>query len=134
MQRRVIHPHDIGMTIGLGAQQLREQLIAAGAYVVGAPYARYHSFAKDETDIEVGFEVAAPVDLPEVRMSALSAGREAVLTHHGPYMHIPETFVALEAWVADNAVSRGVPREVYLSDPNEIPMAERRTEIVWPIE
>lgn len=133
MQRQVIHPHDIGMTIGLGAQQLREQLIAAGADVRGAPYARYHSFTKDETDIEVGFEVAVPVDLPGVQMSTLSAGSEAVLTHHGAYMGIPNTFAALEAWVADNAVSRGVPREVYLSDPDEVPMAERHTEIVWPI-
>jgi effector-binding domain-containing protein len=134
MHRQVIHPHDIGMTIGLGAQQLRERLIAAGAEVRGAPYARYHSFTKDETDIEVGFEVAAPVDLPDVQMSTLSAGREAVLAHHGAYMGIPKTFALLEAWVGDNAGSRGVAREVYLSDPNEIPMAQRRTEIVWPVD
>lgn len=134
MRRQVIHPHDIGMTIGLGAQQLREQLVVAGAEIRGAPYARYHSFTKNETDIEVGFEVATPVDLADVEMSTLTAGREAVLTHHGAYMEIPKTFAALEAWVGDNAVSRGVPREVYLSNPDEIPMAERDTEIVWPIE
>lgn len=135
MQRQAIHPHDIGITIGLGAQQLREQLRTAGAEVMSAaPYARYHSFTKDETDIEVGFEVAAPVDLPGVQLSALSAGREAVLTHEGAYMGIPKTFAALEAWVGENAVSRGVPREVYLSHPDETPMAERHTEIVWPIE
>jgi AraC family transcriptional regulator len=134
MERQVIHPHDIGMTIGLGAQQLREQLVAAGAEVAGAPYARYHSFTKDETDIEVGFEVAVPVDLDGIQMSTLSAGREAVLTHHGAYMNIPQTFAALEAWVGDNAVSRGVPREVYLSDQDEVPMADRDTEVVWPIE
>lgn len=134
MRRQVIHPHDIGIAIGLGAQQLREQLVGAGAEVLGAPYARYHSFTKDETDIEVGFEVAAPIDLAGVQLSTLSAGREAVLVHHGAYMGIPKTFAALEAWVGDNAVSRGVPREVYLSDPDETPMAERDTEIVWPIE
>ena len=134
MRRQVIHPHDIGMTIGLGAQQLREQLIAAGAEILGAPYARYHSFTKNETDIEVGFEVAAPVDLGDVQMSTLSAGREAVLTHRGTYIDIPKTFALLEAWMGDSAVSRGVPREVYLSNSDEIPMAERTTEIVWPIE
>ncbi len=134
MQRQVIHPHDIGMTIGLGAQRLREQLVAAGAEVRGAPYARYHSFTRDETDIEVGFEVAAPVDLAGVQMGTLSAGQEAVLTHHGAYMDIPKTFAQLEAWVGANAVSRGAPREVYLSDPDETPMADRDTEIVWPIE
>ena len=134
MRRQVIHPHDIGMTIGLGAQQLRERLVAAGTEVFGAPYARYHSFTKDETDIEVGFEVGAPVDVEGAEMSTLSAGREAVLTHHGSYMDIPKTFAALEAWVGENAVSRGVPREVYLSDLDDTPMAERVTEIVWPIE
>jgi len=134
MRRQVIHPHDIGMTIGRGAQQLREQLVAAGAEILGAPYARYHSFTKDETDIEVGFEVSAPVDLDDVQVSTLSAGREAILTHHGAYMNIPRTFAALELWVGENAISRGIPREVYLSDPDRIPMADRNTEIVWPIE
>ena len=134
MRRQVIHPHDIGMTIGLGAQQLREQLVAAGTEVFGAPYARYHSFTKDETDIEVGFEVSGPVEIADVEMSTLSAGREAVLTHHGSYMGIPKMFAALETWVAEHAVSREVPREVYLSNPDETPMAERVTEIVYPIE
>ena len=134
MRRQMIHPHDIGMTIGRGAQRLREQLVAAGAEILSAAYARYHSFTKDQTDIEVGFEVDAPVDLADVEMSTLSAGREAVLTHRGAYNEIPKTFAALEAWVGDNAVSRAVPREVYLSDPDRTPMAERDTEIIWPIE
>ena len=134
MRRQVIHPHDIGMTIGLGAQQLREQLLAAGGLVLGAPYARYHSFTKNETDIEAGFEVGASIDVEGAEMGTLSAGREAVLTHRGSYMDIPKTFAALEAWVGENAVSRGVPRENYLSDPDETPMAERVTEIIWPIE
>ena len=108
--------------------------MAAGGVVLGAPYARYHSFTKDETDIEVGFEVGSPVDVEGAAMGTLSAGREAVLTHYGPYMDIPKTFGALEAWVGENAVSRGAPREVYLSNPDETPMAERLTEIVWPIE
>lgn len=134
MRREVIHPHDIGMTIGLGAQQLRDQLVAGGAQVLGAPYAKYHSFGRDEIDIEVGFEVAARVELQDVEMSTLSAGREAVATHHGAYMHIPKTFAALEKWVADNAAARDVPREVYLSNPDEVAMADRVTEIVYPID
>ncbi len=133
MQRQLIHPHDIGMTIGLGAERLRERLVAAGAEVRGAPYARYHSFTKDETDIEVGFEVAAPVQLDGVAMSTLSGGREAVATHLGAYKDIPQTFAALESWVTENAAARDAPREVYLSAA-EVPMAERVTEIVYPIE
>ena len=134
MRRQVIHPHDIGMTIGLGAQQLRDELLAAGVEVLSAPYARYHSFTKDETDIEVGFEVSAPVDIDGVAMSTLSAGREAVATHHGAYKDIPKTFAALEKWVADKAQERDVPREVYLNNRAEVPMADRITEIVYPIE
>jgi len=134
MRRQVIDLHDIGMTIGLGAHQLRDRLVAAGAEVLGPPYARYHSFTKDTADIEVGFEVVAPVAVEGVEMSSLSAGREAVATHHGAYVHIPKTFAALEQWVADNAEARGTPREVYLSNPDEVPMADRVTEIVYPIE
>lgn len=133
MRRQVIHPHDIGMTIGLGIRQLWEELKAAGAEVRSAPYARYHSFTKDEADVEIGFEVAAPVETQAVEMATLAAGREAVATHHGAYQDIPKTFAALEAWVAANAEVRDAPREVYLSDLAEVPMAERVTEIVYPI-
>jgi len=134
MRRRVIHPRDIGMTVGRGAQELREQLRAAGAEVLSAPYARYHSFTNKETDIEVGFEVAESVEVEGVEMSILSAGREAVATHHGAYRNIPGTFAELEAWVTENVAARDAPREVYLSNPDEVPMGERVTEIVYPIE
>ena len=133
MRRQVVHPHDIGMTIGRGASELRAALLAAGAVVVGPSYARYHSWTKDEADVEVGFEVAAPVVVDGVEAGSFAAGREAVLTHHGAYKDIPKTFAALEAWVGDHATGRGVPREVYLSDPDEVPMADRVTEIVFPI-
>jgi effector-binding domain-containing protein len=134
MRRQVIHPHDIGITIGLGAQQLREELLASGAEVLSATYARYHSFTKDSTDIEIGFEVSAPVELEGVEMSTLSAGREAVATHRGAYKDIPKTFAALETWVDNNAEAREVPREVYLNNSDEVAMADRVTEIVYPIE
>lgn len=134
MRRQVIQPRDIGMTIGRDAEELRAELLAAGVEIVGPPYARYHSFTKDEADVEVGYELAAPADLPGVTMSALDAGREAVVTHRGAYQDIPKTFGALEQWVGGNAVGRGAPREVYLSDPDQVPMAERVTEIIFPIE
>lgn len=133
MRRQVIHPSDIGMTIGLGTTQLRARLQEAGIEVLGPPYARYHSWEKDAADVEVGFEVAAPVELDDVGTATLQAGREAVAVHHGPYAGIPKTFAALEQWVNANAVQTGIPREVYLSNADEVPMDDRMTEIVFPI-
>lgn len=133
MKRQVIHPRDIGRAIGSGAQQLRDQLLAAGAVPTEAPYARYHSFTPEETDIEVGFEIGEDIAVEGVERSVLSAGREAVLVHTGSYRDIPRTFAALEAWVGDHAQARGAPREVYLSDPDATPVAELQTEIVYPI-
>lgn len=133
MRRQVIHPSDIGLTIGRGSTELRAELVAAGVEVDGPAYARYHSWERDSVDIEVGFEVAAPVDLDGVQNSTLTAGREAIATHHGAYASIPKTFGALEAWVAEHEEVREVGREVYLSDPDTVPMAERITEIVIPI-
>ncbi len=132
-RRQLIAPREIGRAIGLGASELHDQLVNSGRRVLSAPYARYHSFTKEEVDIEVGFEVDAPVDLHGIEMSTLSAGREAVLIHHGPYKDIPKTFALLEAWVGENAEQRGAPREVYLSNPDKVPMADRVTEIVFPI-
>ena len=133
MRRQVIHPSDIGLTIGLGSTQLRAELEAAGVEVLGPPYARYHSWQRDATDIEVGFEVAGPVDIAGIENSSLAAGREAVAVHHGSYAGIPTTFGALESWVKDNAEQAGVPREVYVSPPDDVAMDDRITEIVFPI-
>jgi len=133
MRRQVVHPHDIGMTIGRGSTELRAELISAGAKLVGPVYARYHSWTKDEADVEIGFEVESPVELEGVEMGVLSAGREAVATHQGAYKDIPGSFAALEAWVGDHAEIRGVPREVYSSDPDRTPMEDRITEIIFPI-
>lgn len=134
MERRTIPGREIGHAIGAGAAELRARLVGSGAEVLSAPYARYHSFTPEETDIEVGFEVAAPVSLEGTEMSTLAAGREAVMVHHGAYKNIPETFAVLEGWVAENAEPRGAPREVYLSDPEQVAMADRVTELVFPIE
>lgn len=133
MRRHVIHPHDIGMTIGRGAEELRAELLAAGIEIAGPPYARYHSWGKDAADVEVGFEVAAPVSLEGIETGSLAAGREAVAVHRGAYRDIPKTFAALEAWVGDHAVAREAPREVYVSNLDETAMDDRITEIVYPI-
>ncbi len=133
MRRQVVHPHDIGMTIGRGATELRDELVIAGARMVGPAYARYHSWTKDEADVEIGFELQEPVHLDGVETGLLTAGREAVAIHRGAYNNIPKTFAALEAWVGDHAEVRDAPREVYLSDPDQVAMEDRVTEIVFPI-
>ncbi|MCP3974272.1 MAG: GyrI-like domain-containing protein [bacterium] len=132
-RRQLIPLREIGHAIGLGASVLRDQLVDSGTRVLSAPYARYHSFTREETDIEVGFEVDGRVQIEGIEMSSLSAGREAVLVHQGSYKDIPKTFAILEQWVAENAEQRDAPREVYLSDPDEVVMADRVTEIVFPI-
>ena len=132
-QRQLIPLREIGHAIGLGASELRDQLVNSGTRVLSAPYARYHSFTKVETDIEVGFEVDGPVQIDGIEMTSLSPGREAVLVHRGPYKDIPKTFALLETWVAEHAERREVPREVYLSNPDEVAMGDRVTEIVYPI-
>lgn len=78
--------------------------------------------------------MSAPVDLDGVAMTTLPAGREAVATHHGANKDIPKTFAAPEKWVANNAQVGTSPGEVYLNNRDEIPMAERATEIVYPID
>ena len=78
--------------------------------------------------------MAAPVELAGVENGTLSAGREAVAVHRGAYAGIPKTFGALEAWVEEHERAREVGREVYVSDPDQVAMEDRITEIVIPIE
>jgi effector-binding domain-containing protein len=118
----------------------------AGATMTGPPFARYHHFAPDHVDLEVGMPVAAaPPGLsaasgrPDRRIgiSSLPGGPAAVTTHRGPYDSLVTTYDGLAAWIASDgggfAAGDG-PWEVYLTDPGSVPdPADWLTEVVWPL-
>jgi effector-binding domain-containing protein len=74
-----------------------------GVAPAGAPYVRYHTFGGDETDVEVGVPVAAPVSADgRVTAGTLPAGAVAVLVHMGAHDTLGESYERLSAFVKES--------------------------------
>ena len=57
----------------------------------------------------------------------------ASLLHVGPYDTLGEAYAQIETYVAEHGLQKvGPPREFYYSEP-EVPPAETRTLIEWPV-
>jgi AraC family transcriptional regulator len=116
-----------------------------GAQMAGPPFARYHHFAPDRVDVEIGAPIAfvtaglTPISGQAdgvIGASSLPGGLAAVTVHRGPYDGLSATYDALAAWIASEGhVAGDGPWEVYLSDPSLVPEPDDlETEIVWPID
>lgn len=125
--------------------QIVAKTSSIGASIAGAPFARYHRFGPDGTDVEIGFPVSTvPADLRSlaaeplgpVAASALPGGTVATGVHIGPYDGLNGAYDALHAWIhAQPGVDDGDgPWEVYVTDPSAVSdPADLRTEIFWPL-
>lgn len=115
---------------------------AADAEVAGPFGGCYPTLLDDDAQEVVAFlpVASAPLLSPSsrtggVRVGELPATEVAVISHHGPYDDMDDTYRNLGAWVAEHADPADLPvRELYLvsssdtDDPDEF-----RTELCWPI-
>lgn len=125
--RRKIPAPDLGDTIGAMLDEVYEAL---PDNPVGPPVVRYHGYGAT-VDLEVGFPVEMPV--PGLRTILISAGPAAVAEHRGHYDGLAAVTREVSDWVEANARLNGPPMEIYLTNPRTTPVAELRTQIVWPV-
>ena len=116
-----------GKLFGHGAQ--------AGLPIAGPPLARYVGMTGGQLTVEAAMPVATAVAGDgEMEAGILPAGPAAFTVHVGPYEQLPETFTALEKWIAEHGWEPGgAPWESYVSDPADCVPGELRTEIYWPL-
>lgn len=93
-----------------------------GAPPGGPPGALYPAEVAETDEVVAYVPVAEPVQLPADRgpiaLGELPSAVVAVLTHHGGYDSIGDSYQLLGRWVAEHAVSAEAPvREVYLIGP-----------------
>jgi len=134
--RESVNVRDIPQAMGRMFEELAGYMQAGKARMVGPPFAYYHSWSEDSTDMSVGFPTAGPVaEEGRVAPFTLPSVRAATAVHVGPYPRLMETYAAMERWVhAQGLETDGYMWEVYLNEPGKVPDAELMTEIYWPIK
>ena len=106
---------------------------AAGGQLVGPAYARYFGMPRDTVDVEIGFGVAGPIDVPGLVVTQNPAFKAAIGTHVGPYAALPDAYGELMTWIGDQQVrTTDEMFEFYDSMPDELPESTV-TRMVFPL-
>jgi AraC family transcriptional regulator len=108
----------------------------AGLPIAGWPVARYLAVGPGLWTVEAAMPLAAAASGEgEMEAGTLPAGPVAVGIHAGPYEQLPDTYAAIEKWMAENgAQAGGAPWESYVTDPGQHPdPADWKTEVYWPL-
>jgi DNA-binding transcriptional MerR regulator len=87
-------------------------------------------------DAEIGWPVAT--DVPgrgRIELKTLPATRALVMKHVGPYTALGNSYRLMSEVMEENGITpTGAPREVYVTDPEEVSDPnEYETLIVWPV-
>jgi effector-binding domain-containing protein len=102
----------------------------------GPPFAFYHSWSQNDTDMDVGFPVAGnAVTKGRVKPFQLPATKAVVGMHMGPYDKIVDTYNKMMEWMKTNGYEPAdYMWEEYLNSPDEVPVEKLMTRLVWPIK
>lgn len=128
----------VGEALGSGWGQLFGALGAAGAAPSGPPFAIYNRYGGESGEVELeacvptAADIAAPAPVVVRDEPAMTV---AATLHKGPYNEIGGAYEALQTWIAAQGRRiAGPPREVYLTDPEQVTdPAEYLTEVQWPV-
>ena len=123
---------------------ISESINAVAAYIdrlgarrAGPPFTICPEPAEDgTTEVSIGWPTLEP--LPgsgRVEGRMLPGGTVARAVYRGPYTELTGAYRALYEWIVEHGHDvAGEPREVYYTDPDEVPdPADYVTGIVWPI-
>ena len=126
----------LGPLVGRLFGELSGYIQQQGQAPAGMPLAIYHSMDGKAVDLECALPVASPMaGTDRIQAGELPAGTVATVTHIGPYEKLPETWMALTAWMAAQGLEgAGAPWEVYVTDPGaEADSSKWRTDIFFPV-
>lgn len=133
--RERVKTGDIPQAFGQMFQELM-QVLEKEVRCVGPPFAYYHSWSDDETDMAVGFPIAGEgVTKGRIRPFQLPAVQAATAVHVGPYDKLMESYNVLLEWMKANGKRpAGYMWEEYLNSPDDVPPEKLMTRLIWPIE
>lgn len=128
----------IGETVGRGFATVGQAVGRAGVPMAGPPMLVMLDEFEEETggDVEVAFPLAGPFEgSADVRHQVYPATTVAWTTHRGPYNEVGPAYHTITGWIQEHGHEiTGPPREVYLTDPQQVPdPADYVTEVQFPI-
>jgi effector-binding domain-containing protein len=114
-----------------------------GFQPAGMPGAVYLTMPGQTPEGEAAWELWAPIadgpadaepDEQECGVKRVEPHAVASAMHEGPYETAGPTYERLFAWIAEQGYRvAGPPREIYYSDPEEVPPEEYLTEVQIPV-
>jgi len=127
----------IGEAMGAAFGELMAHMGRNGIIPTGPPMCVY----PEDLDQERGGEMwvcmpVAPGVAGEgpVEATVLPGGSMASTVHKGPYDGLGQAYGALVGWVQEHGHRPAGPmRDIYLTDPDQVPPEEYLTEVQWPI-
>lgn len=128
---------DIAKELGRIFGTCFKHALANGVEMKSPPTTLYTHWGPGMVTIHAGLMIGAPIAPPEgLFCEELAAGDAAVTIHTGPYDSLGEAHAAMEQFLDANGLAkRGAPREVYITDPGQVPdPAQWKTQIIWPTE
>lgn len=133
--REKVKTGDIPQTVGGMFQELMP-LLGKEVRCVGPPFAYYHSWSDDETDMEVGFPIAGDgITRGRVHPFQLPAVKAASLMHEGAYDRLMDSYSAIMEWMRANGKRpANFMWEEYLNSPEEVPPEKLLTRLIWPFK
>ncbi len=117
-------------------EELFDQLAVQGIRPAGAPFA---ILPPPNGRKAVAVEVALPAIRPvaqrgRVQGRIVPACRALATLHEGPSAELGGAYEALLEAMAEHGIEPAAePREVYLTNPQEIPPDDSQTELIWPV-
>jgi len=129
---------DIANTLGGLLGPAFQFAMTNGLELRSPPSTLYVEWGPGMVTMHGGLAIAAvpTIALPDgIFVDVLPACEAAVAIHTGPYDGLADAHAAMEQFLDEHQLAKaGAPREVYLTDPGEVPdPAQWKTQVIWPV-
>ena len=135
--REHVPQSELSTVIPADIAEVHGYLEELGLEFQGAPFCACSAPGADGLlDAEVGWPVAGDVSgRGRIEAATLPATRAVVMNYVGPYETLPQAYNLLSRAMGESGLTpTGKPREVYLSNPEEVSDPnDYETLILWPI-
>ena len=127
---------DLPTNLGESYGAIMEYLSGLGEHPAGMPFSAYYNQDMEDLDVEIGIPTAEVfAGSGDIYGSEIPAGEVAECVYTGSYNKMEPAYQQLGEFVAERGVEvTGVAYEMYIDDPADVPVADRRTLIVFPLK